>query len=97
MRDCQRYRWPRQRVWNHPDDAGREDEARGAPDRRGYFDVMGERAPDTDTGEPETSSDALLDELVRALAREIAERDYAALRTKPRHTRRPAGGTKDSR
>ena len=75
MRDCQRYRWPRQRVWNHPDDAGREDEARGAPDRRGYFDLMGERAPDTDTGEPETSSDALLDELVRALAREIAERD----------------------
>ena len=58
---------------------------------------MGNRAPNTDTGEPETSSDALLDELVRALAREIAERDYAALRTKPRHTRRPAGGTKDSR
>jgi hypothetical protein len=58
---------------------------------------MGDRAPDTDTGEPETSADALLDELVRALAREIAERDYAALRTKPRRTRRPAGGTKDSR
>jgi hypothetical protein len=65
---------------------------------------MGERAPDTgkgapDTGkgEPETSSNALLDELVRALAREIAERDYAALRSKPRPTRRPAGGTKDSR
>jgi hypothetical protein len=75
----------------------REDEARGAPDRRAYFDVMGERTPDTDTGEPETSSDALLDELVRALAREFAERDHAALRTKPRRTRRPAGGTKDSR
>ena len=58
---------------------------------------MGARAPNTDTGESETSSDALLDELVRALAREIAERDYAALRTKPRRTSRPAGGTKDSR
>jgi hypothetical protein len=58
---------------------------------------MGERAPDTNAGEPETSSDALLDKLVRALAREIAARDYAALRTKPGRTRRPAGGTKDSR
>jgi hypothetical protein len=97
MRNCRRFRRPRQRVWSHADDAGREDEARGAPDRWGYFDLMGARAPDTDTGEPETSSDALLDELVRALAREIAERDYAALRTKPRRTPRPAGGTKDSR
>jgi hypothetical protein len=75
----------------------REDEARGAPDRWAYFDVMGEHAPDTDRDEPETSSDALLDELVRALAREIAERDHTALRTKPRRMRRPAGGTKDSR
>jgi len=89
MRDCRRFRRPRQRVWNHTDDAGCEDEARGAPARWGYFDLRGERAPDTDTGEPETSSDALLDELVRALAREIAERDYAALRTKPRRTRPP--------
>jgi hypothetical protein len=58
---------------------------------------MADRAPNTDGGQPETSSEALLDELVRALAREIAERDYAALRTKPRSMRRPAGGTKDSR
>jgi hypothetical protein len=74
VRDCRRYRQPRQRVWNHTDDASRENEARGTPDRWGYFDVMGARAPNTDTGESETSSDALLDELVRALAREIAER-----------------------
>jgi hypothetical protein len=57
---------------------------------------MGERAPDTDTGEPETSSDALLDELVRALARQIAERDYELLRKKPRSARRRNGGRKDS-
>ena len=43
---------------------------------------MGDRAPNTDTGEPETSSDALLDELVRALARQVAERDYEILRNK---------------
>jgi hypothetical protein len=53
---------------------------------------MGERAPDTKGNEPETSIDALLDELVRALAREAAARDYAVLRPKP-----PAGGQKDSR
>jgi len=58
---------------------------------------MGARAPDTETGEPETSSDALLDELVRALARQAAERDYEALRNKTRRARRPAGGKKDSR
>ena len=58
---------------------------------------MGNRAPNTDTGEPEASTDALLDELVRALARQAAERDYAALRNKTRRTRRPAGGKKDSR
>ena len=58
---------------------------------------MGERAPDTDTGEPETSSDALLDELVRALARQAVERDYEILRNKTRTARRPAGGKKDSR
>jgi hypothetical protein len=58
---------------------------------------MGERAPDTNSGEPETSSDALLDELLRALAREIAERDYEVLRNKTRTARRTAGGTKDSR
>ena len=52
---------------------------------------MGNRAPNTDTGEPETSSDALLDELVRALARQAAERDYEALRNKTRSARRPRG------
>jgi hypothetical protein len=35
---------------------------------------MADRAPNTDGGEPETSSDTLLDELVRALARQAAER-----------------------
>jgi hypothetical protein len=35
---------------------------------------MANRAPNTDGVEPETSSEALLDELVRALARQIAER-----------------------
>ena len=52
---------------------------------------MGDRAPDTDTGGPETSSDALLDELVRALARQAAERDYEALRNKTRRARRTSG------
>ena len=57
---------------------------------------MADRAPNTDGGEPETSSDALLDELVRALARQMAERDYEALRnTRPAPSL--AGGTKDSR
>jgi hypothetical protein len=58
---------------------------------------MADRAPNTDGGEPETSSDALLDELVRALARQMAERDYEALRNKTRLAPSPAGGTKDSR
>jgi hypothetical protein len=58
---------------------------------------MADRAPNTDTGEPETSSDALLDELVRALARQTAERDYEVLRNKTRTARRTAGGKKDSR
>jgi hypothetical protein len=58
---------------------------------------MGERAPDTDTGEPETSIDALLDELVRALAREAAERDYADLRNKSLRARRLTGGKKDAK
>jgi hypothetical protein len=58
---------------------------------------MGERAPDTDTGEPETSSDALLDELVRALARQAAERDYADLRNKSLRARRLTGGKKDAK
>jgi hypothetical protein len=35
---------------------------------------MADRAPNTGRGEPETSSEALLDGLVRALARQIAER-----------------------
>jgi hypothetical protein len=58
---------------------------------------MGQRAPDTDDGEPETSSEALFDELVRALARQAAERDYESLRHKSRSARRPAGGKKDAR
>ena len=58
---------------------------------------MEDRAPNTDTGEPETSADALLDELVRALARQMAERDYEGLRNETRSTCRPAGGKKDSR
>jgi hypothetical protein len=40
-----------------------------------HLDPMANGAPNTERGEPETSSDALLDELVRALARQIAERD----------------------
>ncbi len=73
-----------------------EDEERGATDRQRHVgNLMGNRAPNTDTGEPETSSDALLDELVRALARQAAERDYAALRNKTRNARRPPGGKKD--
>jgi hypothetical protein len=80
---------------NH--EAAREDAARGIADRWRYFNLMGDRAPNTDTGEPETSSDALLDELVRALARQAAERDYEVLRNKTRTARRPSGGKKDSR
>jgi hypothetical protein len=57
---------------------------------------MEDPAPNTDRGEPETSADALLDELVRALARQIAERDYEGPRNETRNTRRPAGGKKDS-
>ena len=57
---------------------------------------MADRAPNTDGDEPETSSEALLDELVRALARQIAERDYEVLRNKTRPAPRSAGGTKDS-
>jgi hypothetical protein len=58
---------------------------------------MQDRAPNTDTGEQEASSDALLDELVRALARQAAERDYEALGNKNRSAHRPSGGKKDSR
>ena len=58
---------------------------------------MADRTPNTDGGEPETSSDALLDELVRALARQMAERDYEVLRNKTRPAPRSVGGTKDSR
>jgi hypothetical protein len=54
-------------------------------------------APNTDSSEVEASTDALLDELVRALARQIAERDYERLRNKPRSGRRRNGGKKDSR
>ena len=58
---------------------------------------MADRAPNTGGGEPETSSEALLDELVRALARQAAERDYADLRNKSLRARRPTGGKKDSK
>ena len=58
---------------------------------------MQDRAPNTETDEPETSSDALLDELVRALARQAAEHDYEALRNKTRSALRPSGGKKDPR
>jgi hypothetical protein len=58
---------------------------------------MADRAPNTDGGQPETSSEALLDELVRALARQAAERDYADLRNKSLRARRPTGGKKDSK
>jgi hypothetical protein len=58
---------------------------------------MRERAPNEDTGDPKTSTDALLDELVRALARQAAERDYEAVRNKTRSAHRPSGGKKDSR
>jgi hypothetical protein len=57
---------------------------------------MADRAPNTEGDEPETSSEALLDELVRALARQMAERDYEALRNRTRPAPRSAGGTKDS-
>ena len=71
---------------------------RGVRRTRGAISTsMRDRAPNTDTGEPETSSDALLDELVRALARQAAERDYEALRNKTRSAHRPSGGKKDSR
>jgi hypothetical protein len=77
--------------------APREDAARGAADRRRYLNLMRDRAPNIDGGEPETSSDTLLDELVRALARQAAERDYKILRNKTRTARRTAGDKKDSR
>jgi hypothetical protein len=57
---------------------------------------MEDRAPNMDTGEPETSADALLDKLVRALARQMAERDYEAVRNEAQSARRPASGKKDS-
>jgi hypothetical protein len=58
---------------------------------------VADRAPDTNTGEPETSSDPLLDELVRARARQAAERDYADLRNKSLRARRLTGGKKDAK
>jgi hypothetical protein len=58
---------------------------------------VADRAPHTDGSEPEANTDALLDELVRALARQIAERDYERLRNKPRSARRRKGGNKVSR
>jgi hypothetical protein len=58
---------------------------------------MEDRAPNTETDEPETSSDALLDELVRALARQMAERDYEALRNKTRSAHRSSGGKRVSK
>ena len=77
------------------DDAG-EDAARGTAERRRYLNLVAKRAQNSDTGEPDTSSDALLNELVRALARQAAERDYADLRNKPHNARRRNGGKKDS-
>jgi hypothetical protein len=77
------------------DDAG-EDAARGTAERQRYLNLVAKRAQNSDTGEPDTSSDALLDELVRALARQMAERDYADLRNKPRRAPRRSGGKKDS-
>jgi hypothetical protein len=58
---------------------------------------MANRRPNTGGDEPEASTAALLDELVRALARQMAERDYEALRNKTRPAPRSAGGTKDLR
>ena len=66
-------------------------------DRRRYLNLVADRAPNTDSSEPEASTDALLDELVRALARQIAERDYERLRNKPCSAHRRNGGKKDSR
>jgi hypothetical protein len=57
---------------------------------------MADRAPNTDGDEPERSSEAILDELVRALARQMAEREYEAFRNKNRPAPRSGGGTKDS-
>jgi Resolvase, N terminal domain/Recombinase len=58
---------------------------------------MADRAPNTDGDEPETSSEALLDELVRALAREMAERDPFAIKPAPRHGPLAARRTQDER
>jgi hypothetical protein len=77
------------------DEAAGEDAARGRAQWRRYLNLVADRAPDRDLSEPETSSDALLDELVRALARQAAERDYADLRNKSLRARRLTGGKKD--
>ena len=71
--------------------------ARGTADRWRYLNLVADGAPNTDSSEAEASTDALLDELVRALARQIAERDYERLRNKPRSAHRRNGGKKDSR
>jgi hypothetical protein len=69
---------------------------RGVRRSRGAISTsMQDRAPNTETDESETSSDALLDELVRALARQAAERDYEALQNKTRSAHRSSGGKKD--
>ena len=49
-----------------------EGAARGTTVRRNYLHLVADRAPNTESGEPEASTDALLDELVRALARQIS-------------------------
>src|SRR5262249_42304585 len=95
-KDCRRFSQPRQRVWKPVSPRRGEDAARGTVDRRRYLNLVADGAPKTDISELEASSDALLDELVRALARQIAERDYEALRNKPHSTRRRKGGKKDS-
>jgi hypothetical protein len=54
---------------------------------------VADRAPDAKSGKPEAGIDALLDELVRAHARQIAERDYECLQ---KRARRRKGGRRDA-
>jgi hypothetical protein len=73
-----------------------EGAARRTTDRRNYLHLVADRAPNTESGELEASTDALLDELVRALARQIAERDYERLQEEPRSARRRNSGQRGS-
>jgi hypothetical protein len=54
---------------------------------------VADRAPNTESGKLEASTDALLNELVRALARQIAERNYERLQ---KSARRRNGGKRDA-